>query len=349
MGERLVRLGHLVGIFLLLERVAAVVVGVEELAREALDHGLLGPLPRVPDQPADREGLASLRTDLDRDLVGGAADPAGFDLDHRFHVLDRLFQDRYGVFLRLFLENVQRPVHDVLGDPRLPVEHDGVDHLGDQHVAVHGIGRNDPLGNETSPGHTIEPPRPVASEWETHDNNGSRLEYAETGAEPNLLYPSRQTRRGLEGTSTLKMGKLFGSLCTVLRPRLPSVLDTNGIQLPTDDVITNARKVLYPSSPDHDHGVFLQVMPLARDVHRHLEAVGETDPGHLPKRGVRLLGGGGIHTEANPPLLGARIERRGVALVGDDRPPHPDKLVDRGHSLSFRFSKLYSDRTNCYL
>src|SRR5512135_3802334 len=105
--ERLVRFGHLVGVFLLLERVAAVVVGVEKLAGEALDHGLLGPLPRVTDQPADREGLAPLRTDLDRDLVGGAADPSGFDLDHRLHILDRLFQDRDGVFLRFFLEDVQ--------------------------------------------------------------------------------------------------------------------------------------------------------------------------------------------------------------------------------------------------
>src|SRR5665647_1716817 len=197
----------------------------------------------------------------DRDLVGRAADPAGLDLDHRLHVLDRLFQDRDGIVFGLFLEDVQRSVHDVLGNARLSVEHDGVDHLGDQHVAVHGVGRNDPLGNETSPGHTIEPPRPVDSEWETYDNNDSRLTCGEAGAVPNLFYPSRQTRRGLEGTSTLKVGKLFGSLGTVLRPRLPSVLDTNGIQLPTDDVIANAGKVLYASPPDHDHGMFLQVMP----------------------------------------------------------------------------------------
>src|SRR5659263_243225 len=160
---------------------------------------------------------------------------------------ERLFHDRDGVFLRLFLEDVQRPVHDVFGDPRLPVEHDGVDHLGDQHVAVHGIGRNDPLGNETSPGHTIEPPRPVASEWETHDNDDSRLPSCKAGTEPTLFYPSRQTRRGSEGTSTRKSGKLFGPLGTVLRPRLPSVRDTNGIQLPTDDVVPNAGKVLHLS------------------------------------------------------------------------------------------------------
>ena len=106
-------------------------------------------LPRVADQPAHGQRLAPLRADLDRHLVGGAADPPGLHLDHRLDVLDRLLEDRQRVFLRLFLEIVQRAVDDVLGDALLAVAASCVDHLGDEHVAVHGIGRTTRL--ETKP------------------------------------------------------------------------------------------------------------------------------------------------------------------------------------------------------
>src|SRR5512134_1484026 len=154
------------------------------------------------------------------------------------------------------------------------------------------------------------------------------------GPEPPLSYPSRQARRGPDGTTVPIGGKLFGPLGAVLRPRLPSVLDADGIQLPADDVVPNAGEVLHAASTDHYHGVLLEVVPLPRDVHRHLDAVREPDPGHLAQRGVRLLRRRGVHAEADPPLLGAALQRRRVALVGERLAPLPDQLVDRGHSPS---------------
>src|SRR5512139_3006206 len=169
--------------------------------------------------------------------------------------------------------------------------------------------------------------------------------------EPTLSYPSRQTRRGPDGTTVPIVGKLFGSLGAVLRPRLPSVLDADGIQLPADDVVANAGEVLHAPPPDHDHGVLLEVVPLARDVHGHLDAVGEADPRHLAECGVRLLRRRGVDAEADSPLLGAAFERRGVALVGDRLPPLPDQLVDRGHSLFpsvERVLPVLPDESNLY-
>src|SRR5512139_251509 len=181
----------------------------------------------------------------------------------------------------------------------------------------------------------------------------SGIRRASRGAGPELplFYPSRQTRRGPDGTTVPIVGKLFGSLGAVLRPRLPSVLDADGIQLPADDVVANAGEVLHAPSPDHDHGVLLEVVPLARNVHRHLDAVGEADPRHLAERGVRLLRRRGVDAEADPPLLGTALERRGVALVGDRLPPLPDQLVDRGHSLFLPLNGALSalpDESNSY-
>src|SRR5690242_17848531 len=50
--ECLVGVGHLVNVFALLHRVAAVLRGVDDLVREAIHHRLLVALARVLDDPA---------------------------------------------------------------------------------------------------------------------------------------------------------------------------------------------------------------------------------------------------------------------------------------------------------
>src|SRR5688500_20377642 len=57
-GERLVGFGHLVAVFALLHRGAAVLRGVEHLVGEPLHHRLLGARPRSTDEPAVRQRLA---------------------------------------------------------------------------------------------------------------------------------------------------------------------------------------------------------------------------------------------------------------------------------------------------
>jgi len=68
-----------------------------------------------------------------------------------------------------------------------------------------------PAWNETSPGHTIEPPRPVASEWKTHSNDGSRLTCGEAGAEPTRL-PFPAEPPGIGRNLYAESGEAIGSL-----------------------------------------------------------------------------------------------------------------------------------------
>src|SRR5258705_415821 len=65
-------------VFLLLDRVAAVVGGVEQLAGETLGHRLLVTCPARLHQPAHAEGDAARLPDFHRNLVGRAPDPPYF-------------------------------------------------------------------------------------------------------------------------------------------------------------------------------------------------------------------------------------------------------------------------------
>src|SRR3712207_1084407 len=81
--EGLVGLGHLVGVLAALDRGSQTVARVEQLVHQTLGHRLLAAGPAVLDQPAQAEGGAAGGADLDRDLVGRAADPSAADLEGR--------------------------------------------------------------------------------------------------------------------------------------------------------------------------------------------------------------------------------------------------------------------------
>src|SRR5215470_12893176 len=92
MCKRLIGLRHAVYVVLPLPGAALLLVGVEDLAGETLGHRVLAAGAGVLDQPADRERAGAAGGDLDRHLVGGAADAAGADLEHRGQLFDRRFQ-----------------------------------------------------------------------------------------------------------------------------------------------------------------------------------------------------------------------------------------------------------------
>src|SRR2546428_10196409 len=87
MAEGLIALSHLVGLFPPLDRGPHPVSGVHQLSGELLLHTLPRSGPGVTYDPAPGQRRAAVRPDLDRHLVGGAADPAGPDLEHRGGVL----------------------------------------------------------------------------------------------------------------------------------------------------------------------------------------------------------------------------------------------------------------------
>src|SRR5688572_25102105 len=76
MAEGLVGLGHLVGVFASLDGCAETVHRIDELGGKLLAHALAVALAGGLDEPADAERQAAVAPDLDRDLVGGAADAA---------------------------------------------------------------------------------------------------------------------------------------------------------------------------------------------------------------------------------------------------------------------------------
>ena len=152
-GERLVGLGHLVGIFALLHSRAGVVGGVHELAGETLGHGALTAGAGVGRQPTQTEGLTTGGTNLHRDLIVGAADTAGLGFENGHDVFHRLSKDVERLIAGLFLDDVKRTVDDLLCNALLAVEHDAVDELGHEDTVVHRIGQNFSLGNITSSGH----------------------------------------------------------------------------------------------------------------------------------------------------------------------------------------------------
>src|SRR5688572_26717055 len=92
-AEGLVGLRHLVDFVLAADGRARVVHRVHELAGELLPHRLARALARRGDEPAHRERAAPVGADLDRDLVGRAADPSGLHLDERRRVLQRGLED----------------------------------------------------------------------------------------------------------------------------------------------------------------------------------------------------------------------------------------------------------------
>src|SRR3712207_4332981 len=98
-------------------------------------------------------------------------------------------------------------------------------------------------------------------------------------------------------------GALLG-LHAVLRAGLLALGDAGGVERPADDLVAHARQVLDAAPADEHDGVLLQVVALARDVGRDLDAAGDADTGDLAQRRVRLLGRRRVDTGADAAPLG---------------------------------------------
>src|SRR2546422_5927983 len=120
MTEGLVALSHLVRLSPPLDRSPHPVSGVHELSGELLLHTLPRSGPGVTYDPAPGQRRAAVRPDLDRHLVGGAADPAGLDLQNRGGVLQGGREDLDRGLLRHLPDAVKRAVDDPLGSAPLP-------------------------------------------------------------------------------------------------------------------------------------------------------------------------------------------------------------------------------------
>src|SRR5690554_6821955 len=95
----------------------------------------------------------------------------------------------------------------------------------------------------------------------------------------------------------------LGTLGTVLATGSLAVLDTLEVERAAHDVVTHTGQVLHTTAANEHDRVFLQVVAFTTDVRNDFVAVGETHLGDLTQSGVRLLGGGGVHTCADTTTL----------------------------------------------
>jgi len=63
-----------------------------------------------------------------------------------------------------------------------------------------------------------------------------------------------------------------------------TTIDAAGIERSPNDVVPNSRKVFDATSSDQHDGVFLEIMPFARNVRRDFNAIRQSDSSHLSKR-----------------------------------------------------------------
>src|ERR1700754_1391581 len=108
----------------------------------------------------------------------------------------------------------------------------------------------------------------------------------------------------------LVVSRLFRTLRAVLRTALLAVLDALRIEDAAENVVAHARQILDAAAADHDHGVFLKVVALTRNVTDDFEAIGQAHLGHFTKRRVRLLRGRGVDARADATLLRRLLQRR---------------------------------------
>src|ERR1043166_164677 len=121
------------------------------------------------------------------------------------------------------------------------------------------------------------------------------------------------------------------TLRAVLRTALLTVLDALGIEDAAENVVAHARQILDAAAADHDHGVFLKVVALTRNVTDDFEAIGQAHLGHFTKRRVRLLRGGGVDARADTALLRRLLQRRHLLARLLYYARTCDQLVDRRH------------------
>src|SRR5262249_10965941 len=91
---------------------------------------------------------------------------------------------------------------------------------------------------------------------------------------------------------------------------------------------------------DHHHRMFLQIVPLARDVADHFETVGEANLGDLAQRRIRLLRRRRVDARAYAAFLRRSLQRRNLVPVARRDPRLPDQLVDGRHPSRLPLARL---------
>ena len=87
--------------------------------------------------------------------------------------------------------------------------------------------------------------------------------------------------------ASYSLPRILGSPClltfsAVFGAALPPILDTNRVQGTADEMVSDAREVLYTPAPYQHYRMLLEVMADARNIRRNLHTVRKPDPRNFP-------------------------------------------------------------------
>ena len=153
MSKCLVGFCHLMGIFTLLASAAHIVGGIDDLTSQLFLHGALTAGSCISCQPAQTQGLTSLRTYFHGNLVSSTTYTAGLNFQYGHDVLQSLLENIQRLLTCLFADNVECAVNNLLSDTLLTVQHNAVYQTGNELGIVQGIYQYIALSNLTSSWH----------------------------------------------------------------------------------------------------------------------------------------------------------------------------------------------------
>src|SRR5437763_1855299 len=298
-SERLVRLCHLVKVFLALDRRAGVVRGVDQLRREPVRHRLLLAPAAVLHEPSKRKRRRAPARDFDRNLIRRATDAAAAHLELRPDVVDRLLQPRDLLVARAVLQSVERRVHDVLGGATLAALQHLVHQLRYERAPVHGVENDLALLDRALAWHLFSRSSfSTSSPWHRSEAAGFRSGVA---------------------------------LRAVLRARLLSITHAGRVQRRADDLVPHTGAARHAAAAHEHDRVLLQVVADPRDVRVHLGPARQPHARDFPKRRVRLLRRHREHARADTPPLRRALQRGRLRLRPLRLAAVTDQLLDRRH------------------
>src|SRR5262252_5117907 len=160
--EGLIRVGHPMRIFPPLHRDATIIGSVEEFTREPFLHRVFRAIPRTRDEPPNSQRLATVRSYFDRNLIGGAADAPGANLDRGAHVVESVMKDAQRILPATFGDSVECVVDDPFGYRFLALPHQAVHEFGQYEVAKLRIRENLAFDRSSAARHRASPTSDVS-------------------------------------------------------------------------------------------------------------------------------------------------------------------------------------------
>lgn len=152
-SECAVGLGHLMGIYLLFDRVAFALSGGDKFGGEFACETVVASRAGELENPSEREGNLAFFGDLDWHLICCTAYTAGFHGELGFDIFEGFLENIDSALFGAFFDYFQSIVNEGLGCGFLAALHHAVDEFRDYFRVILIIGLNLPLFRTSAPWH----------------------------------------------------------------------------------------------------------------------------------------------------------------------------------------------------